>query len=108
MSIYTTLDDEMVCPVCGGTNTHIDQVAMATRPQGEDGMIAEIGVTAAGDITRGGAVIPASRHAGLGRRHRVVLYGWCETCDGKFAWLFTQHKGVTYLEVVDLAAEEAA
>ena len=101
MSIYTSLDDEMVCPLCGETNTHIDQVAMAARPQGEDGVIVEIGVTAAGELVHETAVIPPSRHVGLGRRHRIALHGWCESCDGTFAWLFTQHKGVTLLEAVD-------
>lgn len=108
MSIYTSLDDEMVCPLCGETNTHIDQVAMAARPQGEDGVIVEIGVTAAGELVHETASIPSSSRVGTGRRHRVALYGWREACDGRFAWLFTQHKGVTLVEVVDLAAEEAA
>lgn len=108
MGIYTSNADEMVCPLCGDTNTHIDRVAMAARPDGEDGMIIEIAVPADGDVVRGGRNIPPSRHVGTGRRHRIALIGWCESCRGEFAWLFTQHKGVTFLESIDLGERRAA
>lgn len=102
MGIYTNVNSEMVCPLCGDTNTHVDRMAMAARPNGEDGTIVEITVPADGDVIRGGRDIPPSRHVGLGRRHRIALYGWCESCNGEFALLFTQHKGVTLVESVGL------
>lgn len=98
--IYTSLNDEMCCPRCGDTNTHVDAVSVATRPNGEDGPIVNIGVTAVGVVSD--AVIPPSKHVGAGRRHRIALIGWCEGCYGDFVWLFTQHKGVTFVESIDL------
>ncbi len=102
MGIYTSLEHEMVCPLCGGTNTHVDGVSIAARPSGEDGAIKEIGVNSRGDVADLTGGIPESRFVGVGRRHRIALTGWCESCDRPFAWLFTQHKGVTLLEPVDL------
>lgn len=100
--IYTSLEHEMCCPLCGDTNTHMGKVSMATRPSGEDGAIMEISILGDGDVVRGGRGIPPSRHVGEGRRQRIALHGWCESCDGAFVWLFTQHKGVTLVESVAL------
>lgn len=98
--IYTSLDGEMVCPRCGDTNTHLDRVSVAARPNGEDGPIVNIGVTAGGDVSE--TIVQPSRYVGAGRRHRIALTGWCEGCYGDFTWLFTQHKGVTLVEHFDL------
>lgn len=102
MTVYTNRDNELCCPLCGDSNTHIDRVAMAARPDGEDGPIAEIAVTNTGDVSDQADGIPPSRYVGEGRRHRIALIGWCELCTGEFALLFTQHKGVTYTESVNL------
>lgn len=109
MSVYTTNDDELCCPLCGETNTHLDEVAIAARPTGEDGPVREMLVNARGILTHplahGRAGVPAGRHVAAGRRHRFALIGWCETCDGRFALVFTQHKGVTLTESVDLTPD---
>lgn len=101
MSVYTSNDDELCCPLCGDTNTHIDEVAVAARPTGEDGPVREMRISSRG-IVANRPVTPAGRRVGAGRRHRFALIGWCELCDGRFALVFTQHKGVTLTESVDL------
>lgn len=105
MSVYTNNADELCCPLCGDSNTHLDEVAVAARPTGEDGPIAEVGITANGAVTNRAGLVPAGQ-VGRGRRHRFALLGWCESCDGRFALVFTQHKGVTLTESVDLGAVE--
>lgn len=104
MSVYTNNDDELCCPLCGGMNTHVDQVAIGARPTGEDGPIRELLVDAGGIVTHK-AGVPTGRWVGAGRRHRFALIGWCEMCDGKFALVFTQHKGVTLTESVNLTPD---
>jgi hypothetical protein len=106
MSVYTSNASELCCPLCGDTNTHLDEVAVAARPSGEDGPIAEVGLNARGAVTNRAGLVPESRSVGRGRRHRFALIGWCESCDGRFALVFTQHKGVTLVESVDLAPEQ--
>lgn len=110
MGIYTSLNDEMACPLCGETNTHVDRVAMTGRDPGEDGATVELGILANGAIVDATGKVPPSRHVGVGRRHRIALIGCCEHCEGEFALLFTQHKGVTLVETVDLGhvAQEAS
>jgi hypothetical protein len=102
MSVYTTNADELCCPLCGDSNTHVDRVVFAARPSGEDGPIVEIAIGADGDVIRGGSTAPSGTQVGIGRRHRIALIGWCEFCDGKFSLVFTQHKGVTLVESVDM------
>lgn len=102
MSVYTSNGDELCCPLCGDTYTHVDEVAVAARPSGEDGPITGVGVNASGDVVD--RAVPAGRHVGEGRRHRFALLGWCETCAGRFALVFTQHKGVTLVESVEMAS----
>lgn len=102
MAIYASRDDELCCPLCGETNTHIDHVKIATRKLGEeDGALVEIGVSRTGEISDETDKIPVGQ-VGVGRRHRIALIGWCEYCNGEFALVFTQHKGVTLMESVDL------
>lgn len=102
MSVYTSNDDELCCPLCGDTNTHIDEVTIAARPSGEGAPITVIGVNNRGDVTGRPGIVPGSRRVGQGRRHRFALMGWCESCDGRFSLVFTQHRGVTLVESVDL------
>ena len=106
MSVYTSNENELCCPLCGDTNTHIDEVAIAARPLGEDGPIAEIGIDARGAVTHRSGAVPIGQ-VGAGRRHRIALIGWCESCGDRFALVFTQHKGVTLTESVDLSAESS-
>lgn len=102
MSVYTSNADELCCPLCGDTNTHLDEVVAATRPHGEDGPISYLRVTARGAVSVRPKMVPSGWRIGPGRRHRFALLGWCESCDGRFSLVFTQHKGVTLTESVDL------
>lgn len=101
MSVYTSNADELCCPLCGDTNTHLDEAVVAARPRGEDGTISTVCVTATGAISMR-VPVPSGRRVGQGRRHRFALIGWCESCDRRFALVFTQHQGVTLTESVDL------
>lgn len=78
MSLYATNRDELCCPACGEPNCGIGYVAVDN--QGKDpGM-------------------PSSRHVPDGFGYKVALFGLCSTCLGRFTFLFTTHKGVTYVE----------
>lgn len=102
MSVYTSTSNELCCPLCGDVFVHVDQAQVAARTAGEDGPIKEIGVTAAGDISDETGNVPVGARVGVGRRHRIALLGWCESCSGKFALVFTQFKGVTFVESVEM------
>lgn len=108
MSVYTSNANELCCPLCGNTNTHLDEVAVAARPAGEDGPVAEVGINAQGAVTNRAGLVPVSPSVAHGRRHRFALIGWCESCEGRFALVFTQHKGVTLTESVALESERLA
>ena len=105
MSVYTSNDNELCCPLCGDVFVHIDQVRVAARPKGEDGPEIDVGLTASGALTLDAT--PTGRAVGAGRRHRIALLGWCEMCGGKFALVFTQHKGVTFVESVEMPPADA-
>jgi hypothetical protein len=107
-------EDTFCCPYCGDEWVHLDQAGFATRTH-EDGPITNIVINpgggmwmaADGDEHRHAKndpanEIPMGTRVGVGRRHRIVLYGWCETCPDTFALVFTQHKGRTLFEVVKL------
>lgn len=102
MSVYTTNDGELCCPLCGGNYTHLREVRVGARPQGEDGPDVSVGITHAGRLVT--EAVPASPTMGAGRRHRFALVGYCELCSGQFALVFTQHKGVTFVESVKLGS----
>jgi very-short-patch-repair endonuclease len=95
MSIYTDKCHQLCCPLCGETNVHVDEARIAARPA-EDGEVIQISVNKSGEI--GSELVPVGDRVGSGRRHRIALHGWCEMCAGKFAFVFTQHKGVTLVE----------
>jgi hypothetical protein len=108
MSVYTDNDNQLCCPMCGDVYVHVDQARIAARPDGEDGREAPIAVTARGRVLIEGAPVPAGPTVMTGRRHRIALLGWCENCSANFALVFTQHKGVTFVESVRLDDSEAA
>ncbi len=95
MSVYTDNDNQLCCPLCGESNVHVDEARVAARPV-EDGEVTHVSVTSKGVI--GAELPPVGKRVGAGRRHRIALHGWCEMCSGKFAIVFTQHKGVTFVE----------
>lgn len=104
MSVYTSVENELCCPLCGDVFVHIDGVQVAARS--EDGPFSEIGISSAGDVTDETGNVPVGTAVGVGRRHRIALLGWCEICDGRFALVFTQHKGVTFAESVEMPVAE--
>lgn len=96
--VRTNDDQELLCPLCGDSWTHVEGVHVSAR--GEDGPINEITVDAINGAVRTNLTTagPMGAAVGEGRRQRISLTGTCETCGGQFALVFTQHKGVTYVE----------
>lgn len=95
-------ESELRCPMCGDANTHVNSAAVAARKAGEDGEITEIGVACDGHVAElSPGSVPVGEYVGVGRRHRIALLGWCESCAGRFALVFTQHKGTTVVESVE-------
>lgn len=86
------------CPVCNETmGTHLDEVTMMARPDGEDGPLVARHLDDRGQLADDTAA-PVDSELGEGRRHRIVIEGWCENGGHRFALIFTQHKGETYFE----------
>jgi hypothetical protein len=77
----------------------MDIVRVAARR--EDREFNEITVNAiTGQIgTHGETPAPTGSLVGTGRRQRVAVTGYCEE-GHSFAFVFTQHKGGTYVEVI--------
>jgi hypothetical protein len=96
-------DATLLCPWCGGTYTHLDNVYVVGRPNGEDGPVVLARVDSGANLTHEQAVpIPD-----FGRRHVFSIVGWCEECDGRFAIEFMQHKGETQLAIRNLGESGA-
>jgi hypothetical protein len=89
--------DSQVCPTCSSEYTHIEQVFVSARR--EDQVSNEITVNAlSGQVrTHRQDPSPAREIVGRGRRQRISVAGHCEE-GHRFALVFTQHKGVTYVE----------
>lgn len=94
-------DDQavMLCPLCGGLHTHVDDVHIGGRPR-EDGVWVNVQVNSAGCVDEsvydGEMASPPNFSP---RRHYMTLLGNCEECGGRFALHFTQHKGCTLVSV---------
>jgi hypothetical protein len=71
----------LLCPLCGGAFTHVDDVFVAGRPR-EDGPFVPVHVDSEGRV-RQGALVPMPVGAD-GRRHSIGVQGSCETCAGRF------------------------
>ena len=82
-------DQILVCPECAGIHTHITDVTMYARPDGEDRSCVALVVDETGTV----GVRP---HPGIRRRTAVEISGYCEQ-GHTFSFLLTQHKGSTYL-----------
>lgn len=102
--VRLTEDGVLRCPHCGDQWTHIDRVEAAARR--EDGPFTNITVDGTtGQVgTEGAAAVGTD--VGIGRRHRIVLVGDCETCGATLELIFTQHKGQTLVEWVMAGTEE--
>ena len=92
-----TEDGALLCPKCGDSYTHLDEVFIAGRAR-EDGNIAPVHVDAAGNVTANDSRV-ALPIPEIGRRHAFSIKGWCEGCAGHFTIEFVQHKGQTMVTV---------
>jgi len=99
--VTITDDGLLLCPHCETTDTHVEHVFVSARQ--EDQQINEITVNAvSGQVrTHEAHVAPKGSGVGIGRRQRIALAGFCEQCGRRFALVFTQHKGVTLVEVAE-------
>lgn len=86
MGVHVNPAGELCCPLCGGSNTHIDEACMQGRAD-PDIRTVEPSVTAG---------------VCFDRLSVVALFSWCESCGGKFQLRFTPGKGVTLVESIDL------
>jgi hypothetical protein len=92
-------DRWLLCPVCDHNAIHIDAVRVAARKEDRDFNEITVDAVTGRVTTHGDDPAPLGEAVKQGRRHRIVLMGWCEQRHG-FAIVFTQHKGTTFVEVV--------
>lgn len=98
--IQTTTDGVLRCPHCGFNYTHVDLVDIAARREDEPAATITADAITGQVITNSEVPAPLGTRVGEGRRQRIALVGHCEGgCD--FAFVFTQHKGETYVELAD-------
>jgi len=87
--VCTDDDGIMLCPFCGGHNTHHAAVTVHdSGGENDDGK--ETCVIGSNVVSR-----PATREEFLGRRNDVVISFWCETCPAVWDLQIVQHKGST-------------
>lgn len=94
---------ELLCPSCGGENTHIDTVGIRTC-NGQEAWLHAAGEDEDASITLTGRdlKIPTGGHGQKSaRRHSVHMDMHCEQCGHLFTVNFIQHKGTTYTTVLD-------
>lgn len=89
-------DGVLVCPLCGGTYTHLNDVHVDGRPR-EDGAHIGVHVDHHGRVDTDSAIPEQFRGD---RRHAITLVGSCEHCSGRFAVVWRQHKGRTEVSVL--------
>lgn len=96
-----TTNGVLLCPVCQGNYTHVNWVEVAAR-EVEDGHEHGFGICTEHCGAYEPAAVPVGARVGSGRRHRIVLIGQCENGQHNFGLFFTQHKGETFVETVEL------
>jgi len=98
----------LLCPVCNEGFTHLNWVEVAAR-ETEDGHEHGFGICVehCGFYSESPDV-PVGLKVGHGRRSRIVLIGECENGGHNFGLFFTQHKGETIIETMELRREEVA
>lgn len=92
----------LCCPGCSESSVHILEVDVEWRD--EDGP-----VTVSTLSTWEGPLQTETRDSDQGhspRRNAVVLHVWCEGCWHVHTLAFIQHKGMTYIEAVDLGERD--
>lgn len=106
MTSTITVDSDGIlrCPNCNDEYLHLEEVLIGARE--EDRTFNDIKVNAVtGQVRTHDEPAPVGRAQGLGRRHRIAVRGYCETCGSNIALVFTQHKGVTFAEWSDEPGE---
>lgn len=96
-AFLTQQENMLLCPLCADTYVHIEDAYMAGRAR-EDGPVKHVRVHSDGQVDQG-----ADLHTPIqegGRRHSIALGGYCETCGGRFAIEFRQHKGQTITKLL--------
>lgn len=97
-----THDSILLCPTCGDTHTHVDDVMVSAGPE-DCKPRTELSIKATSGRIMPHSSWPTPTIAGDGgRRHRIALIGRCENGGHKFAVVFAQHKGSTFVGAVDL------
>lgn len=97
------LPPTMICPFCGSTYVHMDQVRIGARDEDEDARIIHVDAISSHVVVDELDSPPLSS-----RRHWIELPFWCEHCPGG-SFIFSQHKGQTIVwthETVMLADAE--
>lgn len=91
----------LLCPACGAEGTHMEIVYITARQEDEEANEIRVSAVTGQIRTQEEQSAPAGPAVGDGRRHRIAITGYCEG-DGehKFAVVFTQHKGWTFMEAV--------
>ena len=99
---------ELVCPACGGSYLHHEEVTVFNRPE-DDNQVVKTVVNGVGVVVKTHAPIddnPSRRRDGL------IIRFWCEGCSSRdqnpvkfFNLAIYQHKGVSY---ADWRIEETA
>ncbi|MEV4753302.1 hypothetical protein AB0K21_43760 [Streptosporangium sp. NPDC049248] len=102
--MLTYSGEVMACPLCGdGDGTHIEHAYVAARREDREFTNVHVnGITGEVAATPEEVSVPTGGAVGEGRRQRLALTGWCEMCGGEYAIVFTQHKGATYMETVQI------
>lgn len=105
-------EDELVCPRCNGTYTHVDTVEISTASKKGvtvtvDGEDAKATATVVPNNLPSVVTTEFGSHAG--RRTTITLIVECEWCPGwLFAIAFAQHKGNTFVAVSDIDVRSSA
>lgn len=82
----------LICPVCGDSNTHLNDVYVAGRNE-EDGPVTQVRINSRAELHN--ETIPIE----WGRRHSLGVGGYCENGGHRFVIEFMQHKGETLVEI---------
>jgi hypothetical protein len=86
----------LCCPVCDFDYTDVENVGVAARL--EDEVTKHLVLNTATGALDHAESVPMGTRVGEGRRSRVALMCSCEN-GHRFAIVFTQHKGQTFVEI---------
>ena len=91
----------LACPACGSNYLHFDRVTVYPRVEDED---CDPVVVPVPDGPPGRPRdLPTTPMNPSARRSGIVIDGWCEGCDQRWAIEVEQHKGQTMMEGTEIA-----